>query len=273
MRHRTQFVVSMFRVHRQAPVGACLIQKDQTMTKPDQLKPVPTPALLVFGKPTSPDLPQASWFRAENRQAVTSAAQALQFSVIDIKSDAERALIVGVHEGVLKGSGRMIVGSVTSEAYRRIEEYARKASGGDASPRAPAAPTIVEKPVSEQTMNLAKTGSATSAPAPKDTEAAAPDNKPVTAASPPAKPEKSATAPDLWDALQVGSHVVAKHWEADGEPYGWWIGKVTAIDSKDFVIVWLDYPSKTRPFRIDRKNVAILHPSFELKTEWERKRR
>jgi hypothetical protein len=261
----------MFRVNRQAPVGACLIQKDQTMTKPDQPKPIPTPALLVYGKPTSPDLPQASWFRAEDRQAVTSAAQALQFSVLDIQGDAERALIVGVHEGVLKGSGRMIVGSVTSEAYQRIEEYARTTSGGDASPRAPTAPTIAEKPASEQTMNLTKTGTATSAPAPKDAEPGSSDNSPVTAASPPTKAEKSATAPDPWDALQVGSHVVGKYWFANGEANGWWIGVISGIDDNDFIIRWPDEP-RTPPLKIERKHVAILHPDFDVNREWERRR-
>ena len=54
--------------------------------------------------------------------------------VIDIQTEAERALTVGVYEGVLKGSGRMIVCSVCSEVYRRIEDYVRKAAGADASP-------------------------------------------------------------------------------------------------------------------------------------------
>jgi hypothetical protein len=240
------------------------------MTKPDQLKPVPTPALLVFGKPTSPDLPQASWFRAENRQAVTSAAQALQFSVIDIKSDAERALIVGVHEGVLKGSGRMIVGSVTSEAYQRIEDHVRRVSATTAS-LSPTAPTIAEKPATEQIVNLAKTGAAPSAPTSKDAEAAAPDYKPVTAASPPAKAEMPATAPDPWDALQVGSHVVGKYWFANGEANGWWIGVISAIDDNDFIIRWPDEP-RTPPLKIERKHVAILHPDFDVNREWERRR-
>jgi hypothetical protein len=241
------------------------------MTKPDQPRPIPVPALLVYGKPTSPDLPQASWFRAEYRQAVTAAAQTLKFSVIDIKSDAERALIVGVHEGVLKGSGRMIVGSVTSEAYRRIEEYARKASGGDTSPRAPTAPTIAEKPASEQTMNLTKTGAVPSAPTSKDGETAAPDNKPVTAPSPPAKAEKSSTALDPWDALQVGSHVVGKYWFPSGESNGWWIGVITGIDDNDFIIRWPDEP-RTPPLKIERKHVSILHPDFDVDQEWERRR-
>ena len=36
----------------------------------------------------------------------------------------------GVHEGVLKGSGgHLIVGSVSPEVYRRIEEHVRKGAG------------------------------------------------------------------------------------------------------------------------------------------------
>jgi hypothetical protein len=102
------------------------------MTSPTQPKPTPVPAVLLYGTPTSPDLTQASWFRAEDKQAAKAAADVLKFSVIDIQTEAEKALTIGVHEGVLKGSGRMIVGSVSSEVYRRIENYARKAAGGEA---------------------------------------------------------------------------------------------------------------------------------------------
>ena len=42
--------------------------------------------------------------------------------MLDIQTDAERALTVGVDEGVLKGNGGMIVGSIASEVYKRIEE-------------------------------------------------------------------------------------------------------------------------------------------------------
>jgi hypothetical protein len=105
------------------------------MTSPTQQKSTPAPAILVYGTPTSPELTQASWFRAEDKQAAQAAAVALKYSVIDIQTDAEKALTIGVHEGVLKGSGRMIVGSVSSEVYRRIEDYVRKAAGAEASPR------------------------------------------------------------------------------------------------------------------------------------------
>jgi hypothetical protein len=105
------------------------------VTSPTQPKATPIPVVLVYGSLTGPELTQASWFLAEDRQAAKAAAKTLKFSVIDIQTEAERALTVGVHEGVLKGSGRMIVGSVSSEAYRRIEDYVRKAAGAEASPR------------------------------------------------------------------------------------------------------------------------------------------
>ena len=99
------------------------------MTNATQPKPNPLPAILVYGTPSGPALTQASWFRAEDKEAVKAAAEALKFSVIELQTDADKALAAGAHEGVLKGSGRMIVGSVSAEVYRRIEEHVRKGSG------------------------------------------------------------------------------------------------------------------------------------------------
>ncbi len=239
------------------------------MTVSTQTKSIPNPALLVYGRPTSPDLPQASWFRAEDRPTVIAAAQNLKFSVLDIQTDAERALTLGVHEGVLKGNGRMIIGSVTPEIYKRIEEYAAKASGALAS-RA-SNDLAAEKPTSEQNMNLTTAGMTPSAPAPKTADPASTAIKPVAAASPPAKTEKLAAAPDPWDAVRVGSHVVGKYWDSDGHPNGWWIGVITGIDKNDFIIRWPDEP-KTPPLKIERKHVAILHPTFDVNYEWVRRR-
>jgi hypothetical protein len=135
------------------------------MTKPDQSKAVAIPALLVFGKPTSPDLPQASWFRIEARASITAAAQTLKFSVIDIQTEAERALTVGVHEGVLKGSGRMVVDSVSAEVYRRIEDYVGKASGADHRSKIESTAPVAAESASEQNQNklVANTGATSGA--------------------------------------------------------------------------------------------------------------
>ena len=98
----------------------------QPQPKPN---PNPVPAILVYGTPTSPALTQASWFRSEDKETVKSAAEALKFSVIELQTDADKALAAGAHEGVLKSSGRMIVGSVSAEVYQRIEEHVRKGAG------------------------------------------------------------------------------------------------------------------------------------------------
>ena len=181
------------------------------MTKPEQPKSLPLPLLLVFGKPTSPDLPQASWFRVEDRQVVIAAAQALKFSVIDIATEADRALLTGVHEGVLKGAGRMIVGSVAPEVYKMIEEHADGRRAGRVRVAiASSAEAARAKSFTEQNKNISNPPAP---PAPRDE-----------------KPDTAPTAPDPWAALRVGSHVVAKHWNSDGEADGWWIAVITALD-------------------------------------------
>ena len=76
---------------------------------------------------------------------------------------------------------------------------------------------------------------------------------------------------DAWDRLQVGSYVVAKYWESDGEPYGWWLGIIAEIDKNDFVIRWPDEPLKPA-LKIERKHVAILHPTYDVTREWEKRR-
>ena len=65
------------------------------MITPTQSKPIPLPAILVYGTSTSPALTQASWFRSEDKEAVKAAAAALKFSVIELQSDAEKPLSAG----------------------------------------------------------------------------------------------------------------------------------------------------------------------------------
>jgi hypothetical protein len=232
------------------------------MTSPTQPKPTPIPAIIVYGTPTSPELTQASWFRSEDIQAAKAAAVGLKFSVIDIQTDAEKALTIGVHEGVLKGSGRIIVGSVTTEVYRRIDEYARKAAGTDAASK-PANTEAAAKPASEQTKNMSVTATAATSSVPA-TATLATDSKPPSAANPAAaatsKPENvTAAPPSPWDTLRVGSYVIAKY---PDESFGWWPAIITAIDKRDFIIRWPDEP-RTIPSKVKRKHVAIIHPDLD----------
>src|SRR5271167_4089162 len=137
------------------------------MTTATQPKPTALPAILVYGTPSGPTLTQASWFRAEDKEAVKAAAESLKFSVIELHTDADKALAAGAHEGVLKGSGRMIVGSVSSEVYRRIEEHARKGAGAPDASKPEIAAAMMTKSPSEQSTNLPSPGApSTSKPDP-----------------------------------------------------------------------------------------------------------
>ena len=218
------------------------------MTSPTQQKSIPVPAILVYGTPTSPELTQASWFRAADKQATKAAAEVLKFSVIDIQTEAEKALTVGVHEGVLKGSGRMVVGSVSSEVYRRIEDYVRKAAGAEASPRPADTEAAAAKPASEQNMNQPAAGTTSSAPA----------------AAPTSRPENpNVSPPNPWETLRVGARVLAAYWNEKREFEGFWVATVKRIDKGEFTLEWFEAPEyptfKSRP-----KNIAIPHPEFRV---------
>ena len=209
------------------------------MTNPIPPRSNPLPAILVYGTPSGPALTQASWFRAEDKEAVKSAAEALKFSVIELRSDADRALAAGAHEGVLKGSGRMIVGSVSAEVYRRIEEHVRKGAGvPDASrPEIPAATTT--KSASEQTKNsLHLSPLATDRP-------------------------DLVSAPNPWEALRVGARVLAPYWNEKREFEGFWLATVKRIENGEFTLEWFESPEYPT-FKSPPKNVAIAHPEFRV---------
>ena len=207
------------------------------MTTPTEPKAPAVPAILVYGTPTNPALTQASWFRAEDKEAVEAAAKEMKFSVIELRTDADRTLATGAHEGVLKAGGRMIVGSVSADVYRRIEERLGKAAGGSDTPKPDSAATP-SKLASEQNTNLPQ-----STPFPTGkTDLASPSNP--------------------WAALRVGARVLAAYWNEQGEFEGFWVANVKRIEAGEFVLEWFDadYPT----FRSAAKNVALLHPEFRI---------
>ncbi len=217
------------------------------MTNAPQPKPTPLPAIIVYGTPTSPGLTQASWFRAEDKEAVKAAAAALKFSVIELQTDAEKALTAGVHEGVLKGSGRMIVGSVSAEVYRRIEQFVGKgASAPDSSKPEFAAATT--KSASEQTTNVGAAGAISPAPA-RATLAAPASGRPdgVTAR----------------ETLRVGARVLAAYWNEKREFEGFWLATVKRVEPGEYTLEWFDTPEypafKSRP-----QDIAVPHPEFRV---------
>ena len=216
------------------------------MSTPIQPKPNPLPAILVYGTPSSPALTQASWFRAEDKEGVKAAAEALKFSVIELQTDAERALAAGAHEGVLKGSGRMIVGSVSTEVYRRIEEHVRKAAGAPDPSRPENAAATTAKPVSEQSTNNGAAGP--SSPGPSRATSAAPAI---------AKPDTAR------ETLRVGARVLAAYWNEKREFEGFWLATVKRIDHGEYTLEWFESPEypafKSRP-----QDIAVPHPEFRV---------
>jgi hypothetical protein len=206
------------------------------------------PALLVYGTPSSPALTQASWFRAEDKEAVKAAAAALKFSVIELQTDADRALAAGAHEGVLKGSGRMIVGSVSAEIYRRIEEHVRKAAGGPDPSKLDNGAETMTKSVSEQNTNIGAAG-AISLGLYRATPAASATDKP-----------DSVTARET---LRIGARVLAAYFNEKREFDGFWLATVKRIDHGEFTLEWFDAPEYP-PFKSRPQDIAVPHPEFRV---------
>jgi hypothetical protein len=180
------------------------------MTNATQPKPNPVPAILVYGTPNGPAMTQASWFRPEDKEAVKAAALARKFSVIELHTDAERALAAGAHEGVLK-DGRMVIGSVSPETFRRIEEHAEQnMNNGTASPSSPASSHAIS-------------------------------------AAPLISKADSAPARET---LRVGARVLAAYWN-NKIFEGFWVAIIKRIDRDEFTLEWLQAPEdpafKSRP--------------------------
>jgi hypothetical protein len=218
------------------------------MSNATQPKPTPLPAILVYGTPSSPELTQASWFRAEDKEAVKAAAEALKFSIIELQTEAEKALAVGVHEGVLKGSGRMIVGSVASEVYRRIEEHVGKGAKASDPSGPESAAAAMTKPASEQSTNIGAAGAMS--PGPPRASLATPTIS---------KPDGAAAR----ETLRVGARVLAAYWNEKREFEGFWLATVKRIEPGEFTLEWFDAPEYPA-FKSRAQDIAVPHPEFRV---------
>jgi hypothetical protein len=191
---------------------------------------------------------QASWFRAEDREAVKAVAKELKFSIVELQTDADRALAAGAHEGVLKGSGRMIVGSVSAEVYRRIEEHVRQAAGASDPSKPEIAAAISTKSTSEQNTNTRAVDASSREP-----------TRPALAAPATAKPDSAPAR----ETLRVGARVLAAFWNEKREFEGFWLATVKRVDRDEYVLEWFDSPEypafKSRP-----QNIAMPHPEFRV---------
>ena len=143
----------------------------------------------------------------------------------------------------------MIVGSVSAEVYRRIEEHVRKGAGASDPPKPEsAAAAITTKPVSEQTMN-------TSAPAPVSREPSA-----ATSAAPACSKPDSAPARET---LRVGATVLAAYWNKKREFEGFWLANVKRIEPDGYTLEWFESPQEPA-FKSRPQDIALLHPEFRL---------
>jgi hypothetical protein len=217
------------------------------MTSPTETRPDPLAVLIVYGRDIS-GIPRASWFKADDRAAAIAAAQPMKLAILELKTDEEKTLASAIHEGVLKGSGRMIVGSASPEAFGRIEDYARKmksgATGAKTNEGAGASQPIAPLP-------HPATGSSSAAP-----PGAAPGS---TAASATPAPSASPTSP--WASLRVGSTVLAAYWNEEKEIEGWWPAIITRADDNEFRLRWRD-TTEYALGKVEPKHIAILHPEF-----------
>lgn len=214
------------------------------MTTLIQHRQDPSAVLIVYGRDIS-GIPRASWFKAEDRAAAIDAAQLMKLAALELKTDDEKALAIGIHEGVLKGSGRMIVGSASPEAFRRIEDHVRKSAGSN--PGAKNDQDDIKQPMAP---SPATNASPASAPSPQGA-----------VANPSAAPAPSAALNSPWASLRVGSTVLAAYWNEEKEIEGWWPAIITRADDNEFRLRWRD-TTEYALGRVKPKHIAILHPEF-----------
>jgi hypothetical protein len=141
----------------------------------------------------------------------------------------------------------MIVGSVSAEVYRRIEEHVRKAAARPDPSKSETA-VATTKPASEQNANTGAVG----------------PNSPARSHATPAAPASG--QPDFATAretLRVGGGVLAAYWNEKREFEGFWLATIKRIDRDEYTLEWFDAPEypafKSRP-----QNIAVLHPEFRL---------
>jgi hypothetical protein len=89
---------------------------------------------------------QASWFRAEDKEAVKAAAEALKFSVIELQTDADRALAAGAHEGASDPSKSETAAAITTKpvSEQNMNNSVRAMATPDPSRATPAVPASVK---------------------------------------------------------------------------------------------------------------------------------
>ena len=165
----------------------------------------------------------------------------------------------------------MIVGSVSAEVYRRIEEHVRKGAGAS-DPAKPETATAI-------TTKSAK-GASADAPAQPENAAIADDETRVRTKHEhwrwrgrarrnplgPPRPRRRAAKPDhapARETLRVGARVLAAYWNEKREFEGFWLATVKRIEAGEYILEWFDAPGYL-PFKSRPQDIAVPHPEFRV---------
>ena len=183
------------------------------------------PILVVLGTDID-GKPHGSRFEERDAPFVARAAELMGFHVVRITPD--NAELHGIAEGLPLGkifaTGRAFVPFVARSAFDKLATLV----DGDITARAPR--PIDAMPTEFDVSALA------------DAETDPPD-----------------AYETMWATVEVGSMVLATLPSAYD---GWWESIVVAVNGDNLTLRWRDAP-KEKPFRVSRRNVALLHPAAD----------
>jgi hypothetical protein len=170
--------------------------------------------------------PHGSRFEERDAPFVARAAELMGFHVVRIAPDnAElHAIAEALPLGKIFATGRAFVPFVSRSAFGKLATVVE----GDITVRVPR--PIGAKP-----------------PEPDDSSSADAETDP---------PDAYET---MWAAVEVGSTVLATQ---PSEYDGWWESIVVAVNGDYLTLRWRDEPNE-KPFRVSRRNVALLHPAAD----------
>jgi hypothetical protein len=142
----------------------------------------------------------------------------------------------------------MIVGSVSPEVYRRIEEHVRKGTGSSDPSKSETVTATKRKSASEQNTNISAADPIS--PGPSRASLATPTIS---------KPDSAIAR----ETLRVGARVLAACWNGKREFEGFWLATVKRIEPDGYTLEWFESPEypafKSRP-----QDIAVPHPEFRV---------
>ena len=183
------------------------------------------PILVVLGIDVD-GKPHGSRFEERDAPFVERAAELMGFHVVRIAPDnAElHAIAEGLPLGKIFATGRAFVPFVGRSAFDKLATLVE----GDITARAP---RLIDAMPAEPDLSSAA-----------DAETDPPD-----------------AYETMWATVEVGSMVLATQ---PSDYDGWWESIVVAVNGDDLTLRWRDEPNE-KPFRVSRRNVALLHPAAD----------